>query len=134
MIAPVLRVRDLCVERSGHLAVENVSFDLHPESETAVVGPNGAGKTTLISAVLGLLRRKSGDVEILGKSLGQNGYLPPEVRTQIAYVPQCLTLQGHFPLTVSEFVAFGFDPPGPRIPFRHCHAKRIAVQHALEWR
>ena len=67
MISPVLKVRDLCVERSGRLVVEDVSFDLNPESETAVVGPNGAGKTTLVAAVLGLLNRTSGDVEILGR-------------------------------------------------------------------
>ena len=116
MISPVLKVRDLCVERSGRLVVEDVSFDLHSESETAVVGPNGAGKTTLVAAVLGLLNRTSGDVEILGCPLGWNGDLPPEIRSQIAYVPQSLALQGHFPLTVSEFVGFGFDSPGPRLP------------------
>ena len=132
MISPVLKVRDLCVERSGRLVVEDVSFDLNPESETAVVGPNGAGKTTLVAAVLGLLNRSSGDVEILGRPLACNGDLPPEIRSQIAYVPQSLALQGHFPLTVSEFVGFGFDSPGPRLPWRQRQRRRAAVRRALE--
>ena len=35
----VLVVNDLSVERSGRLAVENVSFALESESETALVAP-----------------------------------------------------------------------------------------------
>lgn len=131
-VGPILKVRDLCVERAGRLTVENVSFELHSESETAIVGPNGAGKTTLIAAVLGLLSKKSGDVEILGQSLSPNGYLPPKIRSQIAYVPQSLALQGHFPLKVSEFVGFGFDSPGPHLPWRKRSERRAAVQQALE--
>ena len=131
-MSPVLIVRNLCVERAGSLTVEDVSFELHPESETALVGPNGAGKTTLLAAVLGLLSKKSGTVEILGQSLGQNGSLPTDVRSQIAYEPQSLALQGHFPLTVSEFVGFGFDSPGPHLPWRQRQARRAAVQQALE--
>ena len=67
MIAqPVLRVHDLSVVRDGQLAVERVSFALASESDTALVGPNGAGKSSLVAAVLGLLPRQAGQVELLG--------------------------------------------------------------------
>ncbi|MEB3320755.1 MAG: metal ABC transporter ATP-binding protein [Cyanobium sp.] len=131
MLEPVLRVRDLTVDRDGQRAVEAVTFDLPSESDTALVGPNGAGKSTLVAAVLGLLPRRSGRVEILGQPLGADGQLPAAVRSQIAYLPQRLTLQGRFPLTVAEFVAFGFDPPGPRWPWRHAGRRHQAVQRAL---
>ena len=62
MHSPVVVVSDLSVERSGRLAVEEVSFELQSESETAVVGPNGAGKSTLVAALLGLLPRTAGQV------------------------------------------------------------------------
>ena len=132
MPSPVLVVSGLSVERSGRLAVENVSFELASESETAVVGPNGAGKSTLVAALLGLLPRSAGDVEILGRSLASNGHLPGSIRSQIAYVPQSLSLQGRFPLTVAEFVGFGFDPPGPRWPWRQTNQRLDAVETALD--
>ena len=129
---PVVVVRDLSVERSGRLAVEQVSFELQSESETAVVGPNGAGKSTLVAALLGLLPRKHGEVRILGKQLSPNGDLPGAIRSQIAYVPQSLALQGRFPLSVAEFVGFGFDPPGPRWPWQQHQKRKAAVEKALD--
>ncbi|MFM1811615.1 MAG: hypothetical protein RLZZ336_553 [Cyanobacteriota bacterium] len=132
MRQPVLQVHDLCVERGGRLAVEGVTFALPPESDTALVGPNGAGKSTLVAALLGLVPRRSGAVEILGQSLGIDGQLPRAVRAQIAYVPQNLALQRRFPLTVAEFVGFGFDPPGLRLPWKDCRNRGVAVRQALQ--
>ena len=132
MHSPVLVVNDLSVERSGRLAVEKVSFELPSESETAVVGPNGAGKSTLVAAILGLLPRSNGDVQILGLPLSDSGNLPGEIRSQIAYVPQSLALQGRFPLSVAEFVGFGFDPPGPRWPWRDHGKRQQAIEQALD--
>ena len=109
--APVLLVEGLSVRRGDQLAVEQVSFALPRETDTALVGPNGAGKSSLVGAVLGLLPRVSGTVQILGHPLGPTGELPRSVRAEIAYLPQSLALQGRFPLTVGEFVGFGFDPP-----------------------
>jgi zinc/manganese transport system ATP-binding protein len=132
MRQPVLQVQDLSVERSGRLAVEGVTFALAPESDTALVGPNGAGKSTLVAALLGLVPRRSGAVEILGQPLGLDGQLPRAVRAQIAYVPQNLALQGRFPLTVAEFVGFGYDPPGLRLPWKDHRKRRVSVQQALQ--
>ena len=132
MHSPVVVVSDLSVERSGRLAVDNVSFELQSESETAVVGPNGAGKSTLVAALLGLLPRTAGQVQILGEQLSANGDLPGAIRSQIAYVPQSLALQGRFPLSVAEFVGFGFDPPGPRWPWQQYRKRKSAVVKALD--
>jgi len=132
MHSPVVVVSDLSVERSGRLAVDKVSFELQSESETAVVGPNGAGKSTLVAALLGLLPRTAGRVQILGQQLSPNGDLPGAIRSQIAYVPQSLALQGRFPLSVAEFVGFGFDPPGPRWPWQQHRQRSAAVEKALD--
>ena len=132
MHSPVVVVSDLSVERSGRLAVDKVSFELQSESETAVVGPNGAGKSTLVAALLGLLPRTAGRVQILGQELSPNGDLPGAIRSQIAYVPQSLALQGRFPLSVAEFVGFGFDPPGPRWPWQQHRQRNTAVEKALD--
>jgi zinc/manganese transport system ATP-binding protein len=52
----------------------------------------------------------------------------------IAYLPQTLALQGRFPLTVNEFVGFGFDRPGLNLAWlaggsRGCHQ---AIRQALQ--
>ncbi|MEO1003291.1 MAG: metal ABC transporter ATP-binding protein [Cyanobacteria bacterium J06638_7] len=129
---PVLRVEALSVQRDGVLAVDGVSFALPAESDTALVGPNGAGKSTLVAAVLGLLPRRSGEVSVLGRRLGEAGQLPRSVRSQIAYLPQTLALPSRLPLSVAEFVAFGFDPPGPRLPWSGGRRRRQAVRRALQ--
>ena len=127
----VLRVENLSVRRDGQLVVDGVNFELLSESDTALVGPNGAGKSSLVAAVLGLLPRQTGEVWVLGHRLGPAGELPHGGRSQIAYLPQSFALQGRFPLSVAEFVAFGFDPPGPRLPWRNRSKRRAAVLVAL---
>ena len=128
----VLEVRGLTVRRDqATTAVENVSFALPAESDTALVGPNGAGKSSLVQAVLGILPRQGGEVCLLGVPLGRRGQLPAAVRQQIAYLPQAFAPQGRIPLTVREFVGLGWDPPGPRLPWRGGEARRSAVQAAL---
>jgi zinc/manganese transport system ATP-binding protein len=129
---PVLAVQGLTVQRDGLLAVDAVSFQLVRETDTALVGPNGAGKSTLVAALLGLLPRQAGTVLLMGHALGPAGQLPRSVRAQIAYLPQSLALQGRFPLSVAEFVGFGFDPPGPRLPWAGGQRRHRAVQRALE--
>jgi len=130
--APVLVVEGLSVRRGEQLAVEQVSFQLARETDTALVGPNGAGKSSLVAALLGLLPRAAGSVRILGHALGPAGELPRSVRAQIAYLPQSLALQGRFPLTVGEFVGFGFDPPGLSLAWLGNSRRCNAVQRALE--
>jgi ABC-type sugar transport system ATPase subunit len=63
--------------RSRTPALDDVSIDVAQAQTLAVVGPSGAGKTTLLRALAGLLRPKSGDVLIDGKSVSD---LPPQRR------------------------------------------------------
>jgi zinc transport system ATP-binding protein len=127
----ILEVSHLTVCRRGVPVVEDVSFVLAPESDTALVGPNGAGKSTLVQALLGVVPRAGGEVTILGHRLGPRGQLPPAIRQQIAYLPQSLHLKDTIPLSVREFVALGWDPPGLRLPWRARLARHRATDLAL---
>jgi len=131
MVEMILEVSHLTVCRRGVPVVEDVSFALAPESDTALVGPNGAGKSTLVQALLGVLPRSGGEVRVLGHRLGPQGQLPAAIRQQIAYLPQSLHLKDAIPLSVQEFVALGGDPPGLRLPWRSCQARRLAAEQAL---
>ena len=70
---PILRVEDLTVYRGNYPAVREVSFELLPGTNTAVIGPNGSGKSTLIQAILDVFPRTSGKVEIFGRRAGVTG-------------------------------------------------------------
>jgi zinc transport system ATP-binding protein len=128
----VLQVSGLRVLRDGLPVVDDVSFQLPAESDTALVGPNGAGKSTLVAAVLGLLPRQAGAVRLLGQPLSSQGRWPGAVRAQVAYLPQSLAVEGRFPLTVRDFVGLGFDPAGPRWPWRGVQRRRQAIERALD--
>ena len=140
MVETVLEVSGLTVGHPGgddrrvpaDPAVENVSFSLAAETDTALVGPNGAGKSTLVQALLGILPRKAGEVKVLGAPLSPSGRLPAAVRAQVAYLPQQLTVRGRFPLSVAEFVALGWEPSGLRWPWSDRTARAAAVRSALE--
>jgi zinc/manganese transport system ATP-binding protein len=131
MAAAILEVDHLTVRREAATVVDDVSFSLQPESDTALVGPNGAGKSSLVQALLGILPRCSGSIRLLGEPLGPRGQLPAAVRDRLAYLPQTLTLRGRIPLSVAEFVALGYERPGLSLPWRGHSGRSGAVRSAL---
>jgi len=64
--APVVRVRDLAVERGGRTVLQGVSLEIGGGELVAVMGDNGSGKTTFLLSLLGLLKPDEGCVEICG--------------------------------------------------------------------
>jgi ABC-2 type transport system ATP-binding protein len=59
------------------LAVDDLSFDVHPGKVTGFLGPNGSGKTTTLRILLGLATPESGSATIGGLAYRQ---LPDPVR------------------------------------------------------
>ena len=62
-------------------ALDELSLQVPSGTSFGLLGPNGAGKTTLIRLLVGLLRPKSGSVQILGKTPSRKiahltGYMP----------------------------------------------------------
>ena len=50
----VISVSHLTKRYGQVLAVDDLSFDVHPGKVTGFLGPNGAGKTTTLKILLGL--------------------------------------------------------------------------------
>lgn len=71
-------VDDLVLYRSGRKVLQNVSASLSGRA-IGLVGANGSGKSTLIGALLGVLRARSGRVQVLGLDLPREAM---EVRTR----------------------------------------------------
>jgi zinc/manganese transport system ATP-binding protein len=100
---PILKVSGLTVYQNSYLAVRDVSFELLAGTDTAIVGPNGAGKSTLIKAILDLIPRSAGTIEVFGRPISRLGNL----RNQLGYMPQNFIFDRSFPISVSELVALG---------------------------
>jgi ABC-2 type transport system ATP-binding protein len=63
----MIEVRNLTKRFGGTVAVDDLSFEVHPGRVTGFLGPNGAGKTTTMKAILGLDRPDGGTATINGR-------------------------------------------------------------------
>jgi cobalt/nickel transport system ATP-binding protein len=89
----------------GRLALDRVSFELHPGERVALVGPNGAGKTTLFLRLCGVLAGKTGEVAVRGldpANAAERKHLPKQIGVVFQNPDDQL-----FSATVLEDVAFG---------------------------
>lgn len=50
----------------AHVAVQDISFEVHKGEIFGILGPNGAGKTTTVEMVMGLRKPSSGSATVLG--------------------------------------------------------------------
>jgi branched-chain amino acid transport system ATP-binding protein len=76
----LLSVRDVSVRFGGIVALDGVSFDVHPGQIAGLIGPNGAGKTTLFNCLSRLYTPNGGDVLFEGKSiLGRSRHAIPQI-------------------------------------------------------
>lgn len=110
----VVHVEDLTVAYGEKPVLWDVDLHIPKGRMTAIVGPNGAGKSTLMKAILGVIDKTSGYVEIFGEEVDQ-------VKGKIAYVPQSGSVDWDFPTTVLDVVMMGtygklglFKKPGKR--------------------
>ncbi len=104
---PAIEVKDLTVELEGHVILDNVSFTVPVGNATAIIGPNGAGKSVLLKAVLRLLPKKSGMVQLFGTDHSNYRKIAP----LISYIPQRFTIDHNFPVTTEEL--FSLKSPRP---------------------
>lgn len=64
-----ISVGELTCTAGARVILNQVSLEVGAGQAVALVGRNGAGKTTLISALCGLVRPRSGTVQVLGADL-----------------------------------------------------------------
>lgn len=67
----MLKVEKLNVHYGVIHALKDVSMEVKEGEIVSLIGANGAGKTTLLQTISGLLKKTSGEVVFLGKSMNK---------------------------------------------------------------
>lgn len=103
-----IEARHLRKEFDWVVAVDDLTFSVHPGEVVGLLGANGAGKTTTMKMLLGLLSPTSGDARIAGVPARDVD------RRVMGYVPQGLGLYRE--LTVRENLEFAASAFGVSLP------------------
>ena len=65
----ILSVKDLQINYGGIEAVKGISFDVPAGDIVTLIGANGAGKSTTLKAIAGLVKPRSGSIELEGTNI-----------------------------------------------------------------
>ena len=95
-----LVIEGLTVSYAARVALWDINVRIRAGQLVGVVGPNGAGKSTLLKAVMGLVRPRTGRVQVFGNQVNNQ-------RQRISYVPQRESVDWNFPISVKEVVLMG---------------------------
>jgi len=118
-----LSVYDLTVAYHRKPVIWDIGFDVPSGTLVGIVGPNGAGKSTLLKAVMDLVPRASGRIQVFGESYRRN-------RHRVGYVPQRESVDWDFPVDALDVVTMGlYREIGWCLPVRKKH--RQAAMEAL---
>ena len=92
LTGPAVEVNKASFSYGNIKALDELSLQVPAGISFGLLGPNGAGKTTLIRLLVGLLKPKSGSVEVLGqKPSRKKAHL-------IGYMPQLHSLYAELPV------------------------------------
>ncbi|MEZ6057824.1 MAG: ABC transporter ATP-binding protein [Planctomycetaceae bacterium] len=129
MVTAAVSVTDLTkTYRSGLFrkteveALRGVTLQVAPGEIFGLIGPNGAGKTTLIKILLGLVRRTSGEAQLLGVPAGDR-----HGRVKVGYLPE-----GHrIPLHLTANSALEYYGELSNLPLSVIRERRPALLKQL---
>ncbi len=104
-------------------ALRDITMSVPGGSRLGVLGPNGGGKSTLVKIILGLLEPDAGSITVLGTT-------PAEARRRglVGYLPQRLTAELDFPISVRQAVAMPLALRAGRFTLRDPAAERAAEE------
>jgi len=85
----VIQIENLTKSFGATLALKGIDLTVREGDVHGFIGPNGAGKSTTIRILLGILRKTSGVVSLLGGDPWQDAV---ELHRRLVYVPGDVTL------------------------------------------
>ena len=84
---PLVELKDLHAWYGESKALHGVSFSIREGEVLTLLGRNGAGKTTTLRCIMGLLRKKTGQILVKGEDVTTQ-YPEGIARRGIAYCPE----------------------------------------------
>jgi phospholipid/cholesterol/gamma-HCH transport system ATP-binding protein len=67
-----IRVKDLVVGFGQRIVIDHISLDVRRGEILGLVGASGGGKTVLMRTIIGLIPRRSGEIEVMSMENGRN--------------------------------------------------------------
>lgn len=116
---PVINIHQLCFSYGPNLILKEIDLKVFPNEYVGIIGPNGGGKTTLLKCIMGFLHADSGRITI------------PTSNT-IGYVPQKLSIDLEFPITVKELILTG-SPQQPSLWRQYSKQTLEKAQSFIHW-
>lgn len=95
----VIRINKLVKKFGDFAAVDHLDLTIRKGEIYGLLGPNGAGKTTAIKVLVGLLKKTSGNAEILDMNISNRN-----IAANIGYMPQETAM--YLGLTVHQNMEF----------------------------
>ena len=99
----LLEMKEICKSFGTNNVLKNVQFDLFAGEVHALIGENGAGKSTLMKILMGMYKKDSGSLSVLGSD---EAYTNPDqaLKAGVAMIHQelnpitgiCLLLKIYF--------------------------------------
>jgi branched-chain amino acid transport system ATP-binding protein len=115
-----LKIENLSISFGGIRAVDNVSFEVQPNSIFSIIGPNGSGKTTIFNMISGIYKPNAG--KVLLEEENMVGFRPDKIaRKGIARTFQNIQLFGN--ATVMDNLMLG----------RHIHMNSGVLSGSFMW-
>jgi ABC-2 type transport system ATP-binding protein len=96
-----LIVHQVTKKYDAHLAVDGISFTMHPGEIVGFLGPNGAGKSTTLKMIAGFLPPDEGVITLNDCSLDKE---PTAYKKRIGYLPESNPL--YLEMYVKEYFHF----------------------------
>ncbi len=124
---PAIEVRDLRKYYGGKAAVDGLSLRVPRGCFFGFLGPNGAGKTTTIRMLMGVNTPTSGEIEILGLRMPEQGVA---IKRQIGLVPEDTLLFDH--LTAHEYMEFSGRIYGLPVPMTRERSRELLALFEMD--
>lgn len=96
----VVELKDVCFSYTNVSVLESINITIKEKDFLSIIGPNGGGKTTILKVILGLLEPNKGTVYVFNTSA-------KKARKHIGYLPQHISFDFDFPISVQEIVLMG---------------------------
>lgn len=103
----IIEVKDLYFRYDENKdTVNGVSFNIKKGDYVSIIGPNGSGKSTLAKLLVGLLKKKSGEIKVFDLILNKENI--SKIRSKVGIVFQNPDNQ-FIASTVEDDIAFGLE-------------------------